>query len=315
MAKRTPIDFDEVSNTNCRMGCNRDRRLEITEEDICKETQSVLDGLPVRCVREWAYQKIHYLVNYFNIFCTGMKDKWEGNIYYIEICSGPGRCIDRSCGSEFNGSSLCIVQNPAFQYLRKAFYFDYNPLIVDVLNKRFNSKNITTAHAYIGNYYYPKQICDHIINETDGKGLFLIFIDPTDCSVPFELIEVLKQRLNNIDFIVNFPVGTDFNRNISNAINSSDTHKNVIEKYTRFLGSDNFFHDSRLLKSDNLERRNIFREYYLESFRKIGYKHFDSKKVKNLYDLVFASSHEKGIEFWEKANRTEFDGQRRLLFE
>lgn len=315
MAKRKTIDIEEIINPNCEKKCNRKRRHEITEEDLCNETRSVIDNLAIRCVGEWAHEKIHHLVNYFNIFTIGMKDKWEGNIYYIEICSGPGRCINRKNGYEFNGTSLCIVQNPAFQFLKKAIFFDYNSLVVDTLNERFRKKHITKAHAYLGDYNKPDQICDHIMSETQGRGLFLIFIDPTDCSVPFELVRNLRRRINNIDFIINLPIGFDFNRNIGNAINSPETHKRVIEKYITFLGSDNIFRDNHLLKSDSLGRRNIFREYYLESFRKIGYKHFSFKRIRNYYDLVFATSHVKGKEFWEKANRTEFDGQRLLVFE
>jgi len=57
----------------------------------------------------------------------------------------------------------------------------------------------------------------------------------------------------------------------------------------------------------------MFREAYVNSLRKIGYQHFDFKHIENYYDLVFASSHEKGIEFWKKANAIQFDGQRQLF--
>ena len=314
MAKKEAFDLEEVINPNCERKCNRERRYEITEDNLCSETRSVIDGLPIRCVGEWAQEKIHYLVNYFNIFTISMKEKWGGNIYYIEICSGPGRCIDRKSGTEFNGTSLCIVQNHAFKFLKKAIFFDYNQHVVETLGRRLETRGITTARAYVGDYYDPVQIRDHIMSEIQGNGLFLIFIDPTDCSVPFELIKCLKEGISNIDFIINFPVGSDFNRNIGNAIGSPKTHEKVIEKYRNFLGYDDFFRDQRLQKADNLQRRNIFREYYINSFRRIGYKYFDSRKIRNYYDLMFASSHEKGIEFWEKINRTGFDGQRSIPF-
>jgi hypothetical protein len=43
-------------------------------------------------------QKIFHLIQYFGIFTIGMKSKWQGNINYIEICSGPGRCVNRENG-------------------------------------------------------------------------------------------------------------------------------------------------------------------------------------------------------------------------
>lgn len=314
MARRKIIDLEEVINPDCERRCNKERRYAITEDGLCSETHSMSDGLSIRCVGEWAQEKIHYLVSYFNIFTIAMKKKWGGNIFYVEICSGPGRCINRSSGTEFNGTSLCIVQNPAFQFLKKALFFDYNSYVVETLDRRLKSRSITTASAYVGDYNNPLQIRDQIMSETQGKGLFLIFIDPTDCSVPFELIRCLKEGIPNIDFIINFPIGTDFNRNIGKAISSPETHKKVIEKYRSFLGYDDFFHDPRLIKADNMARRNIFREYYESSFMQIGYKHFNSKSIKNYYDLMFASSHEKGIELWEKVNKTGFDGQRSIPF-
>jgi hypothetical protein len=54
----------------------------------------------------------------------------------------------------------------------------------------------------------------------------------------------------------------------------------------------------------------MFRDAYVNSLKKIGYQHFDFKHIENYYDLVFASYPEKGIEFWDKANKIRFDGQR-----
>lgn len=313
MAKNTRIDLKEVLNSSCSKKCNKEKRKEVTEEDLCTETVSEIDNLPVRCVGEWAIQKIYHLVQYFTIFTMGMKDKWDGKINYIEICSGPGRCVNRHTGYEFNGTSLCIVQNEACKYLNKAMFFDYNEKVISTLQARINANNISNAHALIGDYNNPDKICSDIISATKGIGLYLIFIDPTDCSVPFSLLQMLKNRLKNVDFIVNFAIGTDFNRNIKNAINSPDTHQTVINKYKTFLGGDDFFNNSQIYSSSNKDLRLLFRDIYVKNLEKIGYKFFDFKKIENYYDLVFASSNSKGIEFWEKANKIHYDGQR-LLF-
>lgn len=53
--------------------------------------------------------------------------------------------------------------------------------------------------------------------------------------------------------------------------------------------------------------RFLFREAYVNSLKKIGYQFFDFKPIENYYDLVFASSNERGIEFWEKANKIHFE--------
>lgn len=315
MKREIQIYLDEVKNENCEC-CNPEERKKFTEDDLCTKVFSVKDEMSVRCVGEWAIQKIYYLVSYFNIFVIGMKDAWDGNIFYIEICSGPGKCINRKSGTEFNGTSLSIVKNSAFQYLKKAIFFDNDQKVVDTLNKRLDNLGVDTARAYIGDYNKPDEICEIITNKTQKKkGLFLIFIDPTDCGVPFDLVRTLHRNFKKVDFIVNLPIGTDFNRNIKNTINNPESYNKAINKYSSFLGTDKFYNDSRLSTSESLELRNIFREYYHNSFRNIGYKYFDSEKVENYYDLFFASSHEKGLEFWKKADIIRYDGQRKLIFD
>lgn len=315
--KKQRLNFNETQNANCLKKCNKEKRQEVTEEDLCKETTSVVDQLPVRCVGGWALQKIFHLTQYFGIFSTSMKDKWEGNINYIEICSGLGRCINRTTGIEFNGTSICIIEHEAFKYLNKAIFIDYNPIVINTLNHRLSDRGITKAKAIYGNYNEPKAICNDIIRETQGKGLNLVFIDPTDCSVPFELLREIKRSLQNVDFIVNFAIRTDVNRNIRNAILFPESYQTVINKYITFLGSDAFFNNSNVTEAaksgNNLELRKLFRAEYMNSLGQIGYKYFDFKQIENYYDLVFASSHPRGLEFWKRANAVEMDGQRSIF--
>jgi len=102
--------LNSVSNPACHKNCNSDKRASVTENEICGVAFSVIDGLPLRCVGEWAYDKINLLLKYFGAFTVAMKGKWAGGINYIEICSGPGRCIDRSRGREFDGTSTFRCQ-------------------------------------------------------------------------------------------------------------------------------------------------------------------------------------------------------------
>lgn len=315
--KKSRMDFKETPNISCIKKCNKEKRKETTEDGLCNETTSIIDNLPVRCVGYWAMLKIFHLIQYFGIFTIGMKAMWEGKINYIEICSGPGRCIDRYSGDEFNGTPICIIEHEACKYLNRAIFIDYNRKVVETLNDRILQRNIKNAKAIFGDYNDSTSICEDIIKETNGQGLNLIFIDPTDCSVPFVLLKNLKKSLKNVDFIVNFAIRTDVNRNIRNAILFPETHQNVLNKYKSFLGSDAFFTNQSIIDiasmGNQTELRKLFREEYMNSLRNIGYKHFDFKQIENYYDLVFASSHPKGIEFWEKANAIGFDGQRSLF--
>ena len=106
------IDLNYALNPDCKKKCNKEQRREMTENDLCIEVNSVIDGLPIRCVGEWGMQKNYLLIQYLGIFTTGMKNKWKLN--YFEICSGPGRCIDRKGGMEFDGTATSIVKHKAF---------------------------------------------------------------------------------------------------------------------------------------------------------------------------------------------------------
>lgn len=315
--KNSRIDFNAQWNSLCLKKCNKEKRKETTQDDLCKETLSISDNLPVGCVGGWAMQKIFHLIQYFGIFTIGMKSKWQGNINYIEICSGPGRCVNRENGEEFNGTSICVIEHQASKYLKKVLFFDYNEIVVNTLNKRLSDRHTINAKAYIGDYNNPNDICDKIIEETKGVGLNLVFIDPTDCSVPFTLLKEIKEKIKNVDFIVNFAIGTDVNRNIRNAVLYPETHQKAVKKYTAFLGSNDFFNDPKVIETANKgiqqDLRRLFRDEYMNSLKKIGYNHFDFKPIENYYDLVFASSHETGIKFWSKANAIGFDGQRKIF--
>lgn len=309
-------EFNEINNETCIHDCDRDQRKTTTENDLCIITKSKLDGLPVRCVGEWSRTKIYLLTQYFGIFSTGMSNKWSGNINYIEICSGPGRCVERSTGIEIDGTSLCILNHKAFKYLRSCFFFDSNPVVVDTLNQRIKRYDYANTKAYIGDYNNPDQICDIILTQANKYSLNLVFIDPTDCSLPFTMIESLKNNLPHVDLIINVAVGTDFNRNIGQVLSKPSSYKEVTKKYTSFLGNNSFFNNNELVRiaenGDSLGLRNAFRDSYISSLKGIGYEFFGIKQVKHYYDIVFASSDKKGIEFWEKATRNEYDGQRTL---
>jgi three-Cys-motif partner protein len=311
---RTKFDLNEILNSECRTGCNKQDRQENTDDGICTQTTSVTDHLPVRCVGEWSYDKIFLLNQYFGIFSVGMKDAWEGRINYIEICSGPGRCINRSNGNEFDGTALCIVKHNAFRHMKMALFFDINELVVTTLNQRFTNLQIPNAKAYRGDYYNSEEVCARIKTEIDPSGLNIIFIDPTDCSVPFAFIHDIKAILPKSDLIINVASHTDFNRNVGNALLNPTAYETSINKYEMFLDNDHsFFNDPanfKLAQDGNfIALRHKFRELYLQKLRTLGYAYFDYQAVGRFYDILYASQHKIGLELWKKAVKNEFDGQ------
>lgn len=310
----TRLELNREDNPLCSRNCNKEIRQNKTENDLCVSVKSAKDNLPVRCVGAWAEEKIYLLYQYFGIFAGGMKYKWKLN--YIEICSGPGRCINRSSGQEFDGTAISILQHKCFEHINQAIFYDYNDTVVETLNQRIQSLGLShKAIAKHGDYNNPTSITNDL-SQFSNDCLNLILIDPTDCSVPFSLLESIASCMPKFDLIINIATKTDFNRNIPMAF--SDPTR--AEKYIRFLGSDNFF-NSRYNQAlcdtkDYASLRIYFRESYKQSLQRIGFNHFDYTPIRNFYDILFATSSSKGIEFWKKATKEiDSSGQRSLLFE
>lgn len=308
--------FNQPVNKVCIGNCNKKIREEITEDSICKYTRSGFDTFPVRCVGEWATTKIHFLTRYLDIFARGMADKWQGNINYIEICSGPGICIDRSTRKEILGTALSIAQLPSFTKLFRAVFIDYDQNVVDTLNSRFELFGKTEkAIACHGDYTKPEELLESIKHHISPKGLSLIFFDPTDCSVPFETIATLKRGLKDCDLIINVFYGLDPRRWLGLAYDNPDG--SIYQKYCRFLGTEDFLNnaDIRLLHqaANHAEVHKRFMDCYKQQLQSIGFIHFAHEPIRKYYDMLFASAHEKGIEFWTKVTKIEDTGQKRLF--
>jgi len=307
------IELNRKQNPACSKGCNKEERAKKAENDVCSLVKSVNDNLSVRCVGQWGEEKIFLLHQYFGIFAGGMKNKWPLN--YIEICSGPGRCINRQEGCEFDGTAIAIMNHKQFQFINKAIFYDYDENVINTLNQRISNMHLShKAVAKFGDYNHPDTICADL-NGFDDNSLNLIFIDPTDCSVPFLLIKRISSTLKKVDLIINIATMTDFNRNIQMAF---DDPKRA-EKYIRFLDDVSFFasEENRALcsKKAYTRLRKQFRESYINSLKRIGFNHFDYTPINGFYDILFATSNPKGIEFWKKATKViDSSGQRTLDF-
>lgn len=312
ISKKSRLSLDSIYNPQCKK-CSKEQRS--TDDGLCQDVSSIIDAGKVRCVGPWAEEKIYYLTQYFSAFSISMKNSWN-SINYIEICSGPGRCINRENGTEFNGTPLSIIDTNGFKHIDNALFFDYNPSVVDTLNFRFKNRGIQNARAVIGNYM-TSSIIESIKAQIPKNGLTLVFIDPTDLSIPFEFIKQIKSYLNKMDLMINIAVGTDFNRNVKNAI-TKPGYQLTYQKYVTFLGSNEFLTDERTISLAELGNqdqslRNSFRQAYQKNLSKLGFNYFGTELVRHYYDILYASAHERGIHLWKDVNKIEFDGQRKLF--
>ena len=70
-----------------------------------------------------------------------------------------------------------------------------------------------------------------------------------------------------------------------------------------------------LRKKAYTKLRKQFRESYMNSLNRIGFNYFDYTSINGFYDILFATSNPKGIEFWKKATKViDSSGQRTLDF-
>ena len=159
--------FNEKLNLDC-LGCNnKETRENNPNNGLCNVAKSVIDGLPVRCVGDWGKHKIAFLTRYLNIVGNAMKDKWQG-LNYIEVCSGPGRCIDRASRLEFDGTPLSVLKTEGVGFFRSILFIDYDPIVVDTLSKRISLATDIKAdiknkvHVMRGDYTKPDELIPEI---------------------------------------------------------------------------------------------------------------------------------------------------------
>jgi three-Cys-motif partner protein len=312
--KNYRIDLREKTHYECKR-CDRSARNGIVDDGICTELRSLIDRLSVRCVGPWAYEKIYRLYMYFGIFASGMKDRWKG-LNYIEIGSGPGRCVVRTSGLEIDGSSVAVLRHPSFEFIKQAIYIDNNPDVVDSLNQRIRSLGKDgIAISKQGDYEIEAELLE-ALNRISDKYLNLVFIDPTQCNVPFNSIRAVVMKLGRADLIINVALGTDIARNLRNAI-CDPAYKAAKDKYKRFLNDTTLFEDPDIIKRARIcperELQQLFMNKYIQAFAKLGYSFSDYKWVEHYYCLLFLSHSEKGLTFWTKASKINPNNQRELF--
>jgi len=315
--KARSVELNSKPNTQCEGDCNKEKRKEKTEDDICKTVVSVVDGLPIRCVGSWAMRKIHYLIRYFAIFSRSMNKHWEG-LNYVEICSGVGRCVFRDNCEEVDGTALAILNHPNLEYLKRAIFIDVNSTVVDILNKRIEAANkADKARGMVGSYTDTASIME-ALSTLSPRCLNFVLIDPTDCSVPFETIRTIKKALGKVDFLINVPIFMDAGRNLGRATLNPQSYAGSLKKYASFLGDDTFFQREDVRDYARVSNagalRNAFMQRYVEQFRALGYEYCDTNENvqnngRNLYNLFFASGHELALQFWRKATSYNEAGQ------
>lgn len=257
-----------------------------------KDSVSKTDGLPIRDSGAWIETKHKLLAYYSHLFATGMKNSWKSRVY-LELFSGPGRCLIRKTGKEDLGSPLKVIEKEFTKFI----FTEMSVPIAEALAQRLeNFPNAAQTEIWCGD-------CAEAIQQMQipPGSLTLAFIDPTGIGhAPFSLIETLHRKTTRCDLLINIQHGMGIKMNIHQYTPDADEQSAL----TKFLGNDSW----KQLPRHN--PREFFRgvlELYKKQLDKLGFS-FVGREVlitndnnTPLYLLLYASKHPKGKEFWDKA--------------
>ena len=265
------------------------------------------DGLPVRASGVWAKEKLYYLEHYLDIFSVGMRKKWRGKLYYIDLFAGPGRCLVRETQEEIDGSPLIALKFDFAKY----FFVD-----ADAANYAALSERVKTRSPQKDVVIIPGDCNEEIGKIKPAVGsLGLAFIDPTGISsIAFDTIRALTQS-RQMDLIINFHEGMGIRMNLHQYTQREQSALRT------FLGSDRTIKKFKSAPSSMDQLCHEITTEYRENLRQIGYQAVDGEQIpvkadKNvlLYYLLFASKHPRGNDYWRKISLIGPHGQRKLGF-
>lgn len=270
------------------------------------------DGLPVRESGYWAKEKLWFWNRYIEITTTAMvgHPAWPAGVAYVDLFSGPGVCEVTATRERFPGSPVIAASAP------KPF--------VKILLCELDNDCASACESRLSALLQPdcfqvfrgdcnERVCD-IVRAIPDHALTLAFLDPTGLHLWFETVAQLSSH-GAVDLLILFPDAIDIIRN-ERHLYFADTESNL----DRVLGLSADWRDRvRLLNStDSTKRRRLFATIYEEQLKRhLGYRHFANEIIRGpqgpLYRLIYATKHERGIDFWNKSVARELGGQSRLF--
>lgn len=264
------------------------------------------DGNLVLPLGPWAEEKLFYIGRYCEIFNTAMRAKW-GTRVYIDLFAGPGRSLVRSTGEEIDGSPL-VALKCRFPFTH--YYFnDSDPRAIAALRNRIPPSLSTSVKFFNGDC---NQVIDKLLAELATlslpQTLSFCFIDPFNWEIKFASVVKLTQG-KHMDLAITFHTGS---------------MKRFASRASKKL--DEFFPTSDWRQGYEARRNKGDRAiggYLLDCYKQglwdLGYTDIQERVLLTnrqgvpLYNLLFASKHPLGKDFWDKISQRRPIGQQRLL--
>ncbi len=279
--------------------------------ELCEQV-SEDDGLPTRTVGHWSEEKLFFWNRYIDITTRAMvgNPHWKAGLVYVDLFAGPGICTLKDSGRRIPGSPLIAANAP--KPFEKIIVCEKDPACAEACRIRLEKTSARNRVCVLEGDC--NQRVGEIARMIPDRALTLVFSDPTGLHGHFETIRTLS-RCGRVDLLILFADTYDIVRNVD-----LYEQQGIASHLDRVLGPDSHWRDkwSQLVNRSPENIRRLFADIYQKELsQKLGYKEFGEKTIKcagkPLYRLIYASKHERGLDFWNKITKKDPSGQKRLF--
>lgn len=272
------------------------------------------DGLPTRPCGAWTLDKLFWWTRFARIVTSGLSGRtvFPKSLVYVDLFAGPGVLVTKETKSRKPGSVLLAASTD--KPFNRIIACEKDPALAEALRRRLAALGVGSravviegdCHEQIGN----------VIREIPKESLTLAFIDPEGLHSRFDTLESLANSGNAVDFLILVATEMDFHRNF-------EQYRSAVDSPPDHLFGPGSDWREKILKLPSYEGTvlsqfvlNLLKE---QMSRLLGYKYFEATPLKQnsrvLYHVLFASRHERGIEFWKKSLEKDRSRQKRIDFD
>jgi three-Cys-motif partner protein len=262
----------------------------------------------MRKSQPYAIEKLYYVERYQQIFAKGMKKAWRGNLGYVDLLAGSGRCWIETTNEEFEGSPVRSLKAP----FAHRIFVEENLLLADALSRRIGN----VGRVIRGDCNAPSVIAE-IRAAIPDNALTLTFVDNLGTDVALETLRALTQQ-RKMDLLVVMQV-QDFTRNVLTVLDGDQDRTRI----DAFFGGRAWEDVVNLAIRQNASPAQIsdnLVDHYAGCLRGLGRPEIalGRRTMRNSnnaaqYRLLLASADPRAVDFFRKIEQIDPHGQRGLF--